>query len=340
MPKKVNLQTISERELLRTRICDLPISIEQHKYIKNRINRLNIELKNKQVRFRPHVWISDDWFSPDGHPGFAIPFYLFHPKLIKLERKFIGFVEGTTEKTFLQLLRHETGHAIDNAFGLRRSKRRQKLFGLTKTKYPKYYQPNFNSKDYVFHLNDHYAQSHPDEDWAETFSVWLTPRSNWRKVYAGTKAHEKLALVDSLMSGTCRLAPAVKHRRMIDHFKSMRMTVEEYLLNKQTNYSEKEKLSFAPELSEVFHADKASRNKSASRFLNEHRKVIINELARETRQSNYTINSFYEEMIDTCRQKSLKLKTTERKSRDMFKRVILHKTKKRLNDPDSNKVIM
>lgn len=318
----------------------MPISIEGHKYIKNRINRLNIELKNKGIRFRPNIWISDDWFSPDGHPGFAIPFYLFHPKLIKLERKFIGFVEGTTEKTFLQLLRHETGHAIDNAFGLRRSKRRQKLFGLTKTKYPEYYHPNFKSKDYVFHLNDHYAQSHPDEDWAETFAVWLTPRSNWRKKYKGTKAEEKLLLVQSLMTGTCTVPASVRHRRKIDHFKSLRMTVREYLIEKQKRYQEKENLPYVAELAKVFQVNTNPKIKSAARFLDKNRKIIINDLTLQTKHSDYTINSFYQEVIDMCRQKSLKLKTTEKKSKELFKKVMLHKTKQRLKTPGANKVIM
>jgi hypothetical protein len=29
-----------------------------------------------------------------------------------------------------------------------------------------------------------YAQKHPDEDWAETFAVWLTPGRDWRHEYA------------------------------------------------------------------------------------------------------------------------------------------------------------
>ena len=30
-----------------------------------------------------------------------------------------------------------------------------------------------------------YAASHPEEDFAETFAVWLTPRSNWRQSFPG-----------------------------------------------------------------------------------------------------------------------------------------------------------
>ena len=267
MQKIIDLQTIKEGDLLSTRICDLPISIKGHRYIENRIHRLNIELKNRGIIFQPHIWISDDWFSPDGSPGFAIPFYLFHPKLIKLERKFIGFAEGTTEKTFLQLIRHETGHAIDNAFGLRRIKRRQNLLGVTKTKYPEYYHPDVQSADYVFHLNDHYAQSHPDEDWAETFAVWLTPRSNWRKIYKGTKAYEKLTLVEDIITDHCTLSAPNKHKIKIDHFKSMRITIREYLTKKQKIYLENRNLAFLRHLKIYFRAIQKLRQNLQLAFL-------------------------------------------------------------------------
>ena len=112
-----HLKAMSENELLQTRICDLPISLADHPLIPARIQKLHQELQQKNIRFRPHIWISDDWFSPDGHPGFAIPFYLLHPRLTMLEKKYIGFAEGTNQKEFMMLLRHETGHAVDNAFG-------------------------------------------------------------------------------------------------------------------------------------------------------------------------------------------------------------------------------
>jgi hypothetical protein len=49
------------------------------------------------------------------------------------------------------------------------------------------------------HLDDWYAQAHPDEDFAETFAVWLTPDLDWRARYRGWKAIAKLEYVDELM---------------------------------------------------------------------------------------------------------------------------------------------
>ena len=72
-------------------------------------------------------------------------------------------------------------------------------FGLASTEETDTYRPRPYSRSYVIHLDDWYAQSHPDEDFAETFAVWLTPDLNWRGLYTGWKALQKLEYVDELM---------------------------------------------------------------------------------------------------------------------------------------------
>ena len=194
----MNIEQIAqatESELLKTRLCDLELDLNSSRLMRG-INDLRFELNQKLINFMPTIWLSTDWFSPDGIAGFALPFYLIDPKLSKIAKKQLGSIEGESTKSFLQLLRHETAHAIDNSFLLRTNKNRQKLFGLTSTPYPHSYLPNPSSKDYVRHLGEFYAQSHPDEDWAETFSVWLNPNINWRLKYSKWKAIEKLELVE------------------------------------------------------------------------------------------------------------------------------------------------
>ena len=66
----------------------------------------------------PHAWLSDEWFSPDNTPGIAIPFYLAHPRLMRLERRQILEVEGGTASECLRILRHETGHVVQHAYRL------------------------------------------------------------------------------------------------------------------------------------------------------------------------------------------------------------------------------
>lgn len=115
----------------------------------------------------------------------AIPFYLVNPRLRRLEKEFILEVEGGNKDLRMKLLRHETAHALLNAYHLDKNRSWKKYFGQPDLTYPDSYLPKPYSKRYVHNLPHWYAQSHPHEDWAETFSVWLKPNSNWKKFYQG-----------------------------------------------------------------------------------------------------------------------------------------------------------
>ena len=125
------------------------------------VERLHNEFERRGLRFKPHVWLSTDWFTPDGIPGFAVPFYLAHPRLQKLERKMMGEVEGGNRKWRHRIMRHEAGHAIDNAYGLRRRAGWRRVFGRASAPYPDTYSPRPSSR-----------------------SAWMRLRSMWR---AGSK---------------------------------------------------------------------------------------------------------------------------------------------------------
>ena len=188
----------SDDRLMDLKICHLGLSIEGS-LVEKCLNRLYGELEKKNLTVRPHCWLSDDWFSPDGVPGIAVPFYMAHPRLRKLEQKQMLEVEGGNEAWCMRIMRHEAGHAIDTAFRLHRRKRYRNTFGNYHAPYPDSYRPRPQSRNYVQHLEPCYAQSHPSEDFAETFAVWLNPRSGWRKNYAGWKALTKIEYIDELM---------------------------------------------------------------------------------------------------------------------------------------------
>ena len=114
---KLQLDRMTDRQLLELRLCDLPVRIRGTQ-LEQRIKKLYRELEARSLKFRPHVWLSEEWFTPDGVGGFAIPFYLAHPRLIKLERAQMLEVEGASDAECMRILRHEAGHAIDNAFRL------------------------------------------------------------------------------------------------------------------------------------------------------------------------------------------------------------------------------
>ncbi len=121
-------------------------------------------------------------------------------------------VEGETPEWFMKLMRHEAAHAYSYAYQMQRKKKWQETFGQTsREETPDTYRPRPFSHSYVVHLDDWYAQSHADEDFAETFAVWLTPGLDWQKRYAGWKALRKLKYVDELMKSLAGKSPV--HRR-------------------------------------------------------------------------------------------------------------------------------
>ena len=107
------------------------------------------------------MWLAEEWFSPDGIPGIAVPFYLAHPRLMRLERRMMRQVEGGNTNWMMRILRHEVGHAIDTAYRLRRRARWREMFGPASLPYPESYRARPGSRRFVQHLGDWYAQAIP-----------------------------------------------------------------------------------------------------------------------------------------------------------------------------------
>jgi len=206
---------LSDQDLLAVRLCDLKLTIENSR-LAPYLERLYRELESRGIDFRPHAWLSEEWFSPDGVPGIAVPFYLAHPRLERLERRVMRGVEGGNSRWLMRILRHEAGHAIDNAYRLRRRRRWREVFGPASLPYPDRYRARAGSRRYVHHLGEWYAQAHPTEDFAETFAVWLKPKSDWRKSYAAWPALQKLSLVDELVTSVRGTSPPVRNRLRVD----------------------------------------------------------------------------------------------------------------------------
>ncbi len=263
-----------------------------------RIEQLYRELDRRHIAFRPHFWLSDEWYTPDGVPGIAVPFYMAHPRLMQLERKQMREVEGGTPDWCMRILRHETGHAIENAYRLRRRRRRQQLFGKTSQPYPQHYAPKPYSKRYVIHLESYYAQSHPDEDFAETFAVWMTPRAKWRRRYAGWPALRKLEYVNELMGEIAGRRPPVTARRRIDPISSLSKTLREHYKAQRARYGLESLKQYDRDLRRVFssrreHADRPL----AARFLRRQRLVLRSRVAELTGEHQYTVDRVLEDML-------------------------------------------
>src|SRR5277367_1084129 len=208
--------SLKDDELLKWRICALHVAI-QGSELEPRVAQLYDELAARGLNFRPGCYLGDEWFSPEGVPAIAMPFYLAHPRLKILEHRQMLEVEGGTPEWCQQLLRHECGHAIDHAYRFSSRDDWRRIFGSPETEYaPETYQPRPYSKGFVRHLPNWYAQAHPDEDFAETFAVWLSMKpEDWREQYHGWKALEKLEFVHSLMEEAANTKPKVSSGRRI-----------------------------------------------------------------------------------------------------------------------------
>ena len=303
-------------ELLDLRLCDLEIKIEKSP-LENRIARLYRDLGRKGfTNFKPHCWLSTEWFSPDGIPGIGLPFYLAHPKLAKLEKKQMLYVEGNSEQECMKILRHEAGHCICTAYRLHYKKQWRKLFGSFATPYPDTYKPRPNSRKYVLHLDYWYAQSHPAEDFAETFAVWLKPKSAWRQRYQDWPALRKLTYVNELMQELAGTPTKVRSKRHVEGLKENKKTLREYYKEKRLRYADEWPDFFDMDLSKLFSNDpKFAKKKTAASFLRDYSPELRSIVAQWTGTHPYTIDQVLRDMIDRCKELKLRLRFGEAHSR-------------------------
>jgi hypothetical protein len=315
-----------DERLLDVRLCDLDLHIEGTE-LEARIAELYGELGAHHSRFRPFFWLSDEWFTPDGVPGVAVPFYLAHPRLARLEQNQMLEVEGGTPEWCLRILRHETGHAIDNAYNLRRRRRRQLVFGSSSQEYPEPYTPRPYSKSFVLHLEPWYAQSHPDEDFAETFAVWLNPTSLWRERYAGWPVLKKLEYMDRLMAEIGAQEPLVTSHRRVDPLSRLRKTLRKHYEQKRERYGVEYPNLYDRDLRRLFSdAPECKQNPPAARFLARIRKEVRRTVARWTGEYQYTIDQVLDDIISRCRELKLRLAESEEQTKLDFTIVLTVQT--------------
>lgn len=191
-------------ELLGRRISELGLAISGSR-VERLVARLYQELAAHSIAFTPPVYLSDQWGCPDGTPLIGVPFYLADARLERIEAEHAGDIESDDEA--MRYLRHEAGHAINYAFRLHERREFAALFGDYGRPYSEHYATDPLSRDHVRHILGWYAQKHPDEDFAETFAVWLTPGLDWRTEYAGWGALRKLEWMEGVIREIAPLSP-------------------------------------------------------------------------------------------------------------------------------------
>jgi hypothetical protein len=284
------------KELLGKRISQLGLKVEGSP-VERFVERLRKELVRKGIKcFKAAVYLTDEWGCPSGEPVIGVPFYLADPKLASIERD-INDLES--EREIMMFLRHEAGHAFNYAYRLYATPEWRELFGPFNRRYRDHYRPVPFSRKFVRHMAGWYAQKHPDEDFAETFAVWLTPRSAWRDRYKGWPALQKLRYVDRVARKLGGVEPPVGHGDTDITVEQMELTVEEFYRQVLDGNRAAVDLAMDGDLKDMF-AKRHPRKKNvraASEFVQEHRVTLTDKITYWTGVQRPVVRALLETVL-------------------------------------------
>jgi len=294
-------------ELLLRPIKELGLKLEGSS-VEKYVQQLYRELDQKGLkRFRPGCYLTDEWGCPSGEPIIGIPFYLADPKLAALEREMNDLED---EREIMMYLRHEAGHAFNYAYELYNTAEWRGLFGPFRRPYHDDYEPVPFSRKFVRHIAGWYAQKHPDEDFAETFAVWLTPRSGWRTKYKGWGAMRKLRYVDRVARRVGDVEPKRQRGATDVTVDEMETTIAEFYREaRQSDEDLAAKLPLDVDLREIFGKAPRGRRKKAARpafeLVAECRKAIVDRVAHWTGVRRPLVKSVVESIERRLRELGL-----------------------------------
>lgn len=265
------------QEILSTPIRNLGLKLEGSP-LERFVQKLYRELAAKGLqKFRPNCYLTDEWGCPSGEPVIGIPFYLANPSLAKLEKE-LNDLEDARE--IMMYLRHEAGHAFNYAYELYKTSAWRELFGPFRRAYRDNYRPIPFSRSYVRHIAGWYAQKHPDEDFAETFAVWLTPRSRWRKRYSGWSALAKLKYVNRMARQLGGADPVRQQAQTDITVQEMDSTVAEFYQGSATDEFSLANLALDTDLIDIFNVSKRRRRgvRPAAEVLRHNKRALVNKI--------------------------------------------------------------
>ena len=298
------------RTLMGRKISDFGLSITGSR-VEKMVEQLYSELAGKKLSYRPPVYLSDQWGCPDGTPLIGVPFYLADPRLSQIEDDLALGVESDDEA--MKYLRHEAGHAFNYAYRLYDRADWRKTFGPYSRPYRDRYRADPFSHDFVRHILGWYAQKHPDEDFAESFAVWLTPDSDWREAYADWPALKKLEYVDRVMRRIgAKLPPPVEPGEDDLPVSAMKYTVEEHYRDSEDSIPIRDKRVFDGDLKNLFaSATEAPNGQAAAEFITSHRREIVGRIAYWTGESSYVVRQFIDFLRERVEQLGLRVRGLE-----------------------------
>jgi hypothetical protein len=282
--------------LLGKRISELGLRL-QGTPIERLTEQLYDELRARGLAYLPPVYLSDEWGCPEATPLIAVPFYLADERLRRIEAERAAGVESEADS--MRYLRHEAGHAYNYAYRLYDRPEWRRIFGPYSRPYSDRYHADPFSRNYVRHILGWYAQKHPDEDFAETFAVWLTPGFDWRERYANWPALAKLEYVDQVMKEIGAEPPVVQVELNEDHVpvEAMHYTVEQYYRELEEKLPVDDERFFDGDLLTIFTAEDSDGKDAADEFLLAHRQEIVARISYWSGESPGIVGAFVNFLI-------------------------------------------
>lgn len=273
------------------------------------VEQLYSELDAKGLhKFRPVCYLSDEWGCPSGEPVIGVPFYLGDPRLSEIESR-VNDLE--TDAEIMMYLRHEAGHAFNYAYKLHRTAEWKGHFGPFRRAYRENYKPVAFSRRYVRHIAGWYAQKHPDEDFAETFAVWLTPDSKWRSKYRHWGAIQKLEYIERIASELGDTDPLRKRGRRDITVDDMTMTVADFYKQSLEHVATPDDLAMDTDLIDIFGPTRVPQDeqRSAEDLIREHRKTLTDKVTYWTGLQRPTAKKLVESVEQRTRELDLRVNT-------------------------------
>ena len=290
------------RGVLGKKVSELGLRLEGSP-IEGYVRDLYKEIERRGLKkFRPVCYLTDEWGCPDQQPVLGIPFYLADPKLRKIE-KAANALEN--DRQIMMYMRHEAGHVFNYAYRLYTTPEWRRLFGPFFRAYREDYKPVPFSKNYVRHIEGWYAQKHPDEDFAETFAVWLTPRSTWRRVYKGWPAMQKLRYVERVARALADVEPIVNTGEVDITPDDMSVTVEQFY--EQAGEEKQARIDIALDayLPQIFLTRRRKESKPAADIVSRHRTELVDKIAYWTGVQRPIVRELIDSICRTCERMKL-----------------------------------
>jgi hypothetical protein len=290
------------RGVLDKKVSELGLRVEGSP-VEKYVQQLYRELERRGLkRFRPVCYLTDEWGCPDQQPVLGIPFYLADPKLRKLEHA-VDKLED--ERQIMMYMRHEAGHVFNYAYRLYTTPAWRRLFGPFFRPYRDEYRPVPFSKNYVRHIEGWYAQKHPDEDFAETFAVWLTPRSAWRRQYKGWPAMQKLRYVERTARALADVDPIVNTGEVDITPEDISDTVEQFYERSARERQARIDIALDAHLSKIFLPRRRKESRPAADIVKRHQTELVDNITYWTGVPRPIVRGLVENICRTCERMKL-----------------------------------